>query len=96
MKVMKPLLERTPMTHDNFGATCVHYAARNGNTKLLRYLVRKCGMQANVRTYLGSTPGHDAAAFGKLSALIWLLKNGHCSLADRDNEGATVLHISAR
>ncbi|XP_074598413.1 espin protein forked isoform X2 [Brevipalpus obovatus] len=96
LQVMKPLLERTPMTHDNFGATCVHYAARNGNTKLLRYLVRKCGMQANVRTYLGSTPGHDAAAFGKLSALIWLLKNGHCSLADRDNEGATVLHISAR
>lgn len=94
--MMKPLLQRTTMIQDDFGATCVHYAARNGNTKLLRYLVKKCGMKASIRSHLGTSPAHDAAAFGKLSALIWLLKNGHCSIDDRDNEGSTVLHISAR
>ena len=53
-------------------------------------------MKANIRSKVGSTPAHDAAALGKLSALIWLLKNGDCCVFDEDNEGATVLHVSAR
>lgn len=95
-QIIQPLLEGAPTIFDDFGATCVHYAARSGNTKVLRFLVKSCRMKANVRSKVGSTPAHDAAALGKLSALIWLLKNGECCVFDEDNEGATVLHVSAR
>lgn len=82
--------------HDDFGATCVHYAARGGHVKVLDFLVNKCTMRANVRSFVGATPAHDAAAMGKLPALVWLLRNTDCTLWDRDKDGATVLHIAAR
>lgn len=53
-------------------------------------------MKANLRSRVGSTPAHDAAALGKLGALIWLLKNGGCCVFDEDNEGATILHVACR
>ncbi|PRD31431.1 UNVERIFIED_CONTAM: Espin-like protein [Trichonephila clavipes] len=82
--------------HDDFGATCVHYAARGGHVKVLEFLMNKCSMRANVRSFVGATPAHDAAAMGKLPALVWLLRNTDCTLWDRDKDGATVLHIAAR
>ncbi|XP_054719548.1 uncharacterized protein LOC129229296 [Uloborus diversus] len=82
--------------HDDFGASCVHYAARGGHVKVLEFLVTKCGMRANCRSFVGATPAHDAAAMGKLPALVWLLRNTDCTLWDRDKDGATVLHIAAR
>ncbi|KAF8781834.1 Espin like protein [Argiope bruennichi] len=82
--------------HDDFGATCVHYAARGGHVKVLEFLLNKCSMRANVRSFVGATPAHDAAAMGKLPALVWLLRNTDCTLWDRDKDGATVLHIAAR
>lgn len=45
---------------------------------------------------MGALPIHDAAALGKLSALVWLVRNAQCSLMDRDKEGATVLHVASR
>ncbi|GFX50640.1 espin-like protein [Trichonephila clavipes] len=81
--------------HDDFGATCVHYAARGGHVKVLEFLMNKCSMRANVRSFVGATPAHDAAAMGKLPALVWLLRNTDCTLWDRDKDGATVLHIAA-
>ena len=93
---MKPLLEKSPIIQDRFGATCVHYAARSGNVQTLQFLIQTCKMRSNIRNFMGSTPCHDAAALGKLSALIWLIKNSECSLNDKGNEGVTVLHVSSR
>ncbi|RWS06617.1 hypothetical protein B4U79_18247 [Dinothrombium tinctorium] len=53
-------------------------------------------MKTNVRSKIGSTPAHDAAALGNLNALIWLVEKGECCLSDKDKEGATVLHVAAR
>ncbi|XP_013773515.2 PHD finger protein rhinoceros-like isoform X2 [Limulus polyphemus] len=88
--------ELAPHIQDEFGASCVHYAARGGHVKVLEFLVKKCGMRANTRSFVGASPAHDAAAMGKLNALVWLLKHTDCLLWDRDKDGATVLHISAR
>jgi len=53
-------------------------------------------MNAKVRSQSGALPAHDAAAFGKLSALSWLLNNTDTSLVERDNYGQTFLHLAAR
>lgn len=93
---MQTLLERSQVINDDFGATLVHYAARNGNAKILRFLVVTCGMNANIKSRSGALPAHDAAALGKLNALSWLLKNTNTSLWERDHCGQTFLHVAAR
>jgi hypothetical protein len=93
---MQAVLERSTIIHDDFGANVVHYAARNGSPKILRFLIISCRMNGNVRSQSGALPAHDAAAFGKLSALSWLLQNTDTSLLDRDKYGQTFLHLAAR
>lgn len=96
LQLLKKNQDLSSSVHDEFGATCVHYAARGGNVKVLDYLINSCGMKATSRSYVGATPAHDAAAMGKMSALLWLLKHTDCTLWDRDKDGATVLHVAAR
>ncbi|XP_042905557.1 espin isoform X3 [Parasteatoda tepidariorum] len=96
LQLLKKKQELLQGLHDDFGATCVHYAARGGHVKVLEFLINKCSMRANVRSFVGATPAHDAAAMGKLPAMVWLLRNTDCTLWDRDKDGATVLHIAAR
>jgi ankyrin repeat protein len=93
---MQAVLERSTIIHDDFGANVVHYAARNGSPKILRFLIISCRMNGNVRSQSGALPAHDAAAFGKLSALSWLLQNTDTSLLERDKYGQTFLHLAAR
>lgn len=93
---MQAVLERSHLIDDDFGANIVHYAARNGSTKILKFLVITCRMSATVRNSTGSLPTHEAAAFGKLSALSWLIQNTDASITERDNFGHTYLHLAAR
>ena len=93
---MKNVLEKSQHIEDEFGANLLHYAARNGNVSILQFLVVKCGLNAMLRSETGSLPAHEAAAFGKVDALSWLLKNTKTTLLDRDNFGHTFLHLAAR
>lgn len=81
---------------DDYGATPVHYAARNGRTDCLQWLVQYSGISPNAAAHNGATAAHDAAAVGHLDCLQYLLQQTHCSASDRTVEGASVLHIACR
>ena len=81
---------------DNFGATPIHFAARNGKLECLQWLVVRSGVSPNAVTTNGNTAAHDAAATGHVKCLEYLLENTKCSVTDTTSEGATVLHIASR
>lgn len=81
---------------DNFGATPIHFAARNGRLDCLVWLVTRSGVSPNAVSRNGATAAHDAAAMGHLDCLQYLLKRTKCSANDTTSEGATVLHMACR
>lgn len=81
---------------DDFGATPIHFAARNGKLECLEWLVTRSGVSPNAVTVNGNTAAHDAAATGHVDCLRYLLQNTKCSISDTTSEGATVLHIASR
>lgn len=81
---------------DDFGATPIHFAARNGHLECLKWLVTRSGVSPNAVSRNGATAAHDAAAMGHLACLHYLLENTPCSAADTTVEGATVLHMACR
>ena len=81
---------------DDFGATPIHFAARNGNLECLKWLVTRSGVSPNAVARNGATAAHDAAAMGHLGCLHYLLENTACSASDATVEGATALHMACR
>lgn len=81
---------------DHYGATPIHFAARNGKLECLDWLVTRSGVSPNAVTMNGNTAAHDAAATGHYDCLKYLLENTKCSVSDTTSEGATVLHIASR
>lgn len=81
---------------DDYGATPIHYAARNGRTDCLEWLVKHSGVSPIAVARNGATAAHDAAAIGHLNCLEYLLLKTRCSAQDRTVEGATVLHLACR
>lgn len=81
---------------DNFGATPIHFAARNGKLECLEWLVTRSGVSPNAVTINRNTAAHDAAATGHVECLKYLLENTKCSVSDATSEGATVLHMASR
>ncbi len=81
---------------DNFGATPIHFAARNGKLECLEWLVTRSGVSPNAVTISGNTAAHDAAVTGHVDCLKYLLENTKCSISDTTSEGATVLHMASR
>lgn len=90
------MLENSQQIEDAFGANLVHYAARAGNVCMLKFLVSNCGLNPLLRSETGSLPAHEAASYGKLEALRWLLEASDTQLLDRDRFGHTFLHLAAR
>jgi len=81
---------------DDFGATPIHFASRNGHLECLQWLVTRSGVSPNAVSRNGATAAHDAAAMGHLSCLKYLLENTPCSPSETTLEGATVLHMACR
>ena len=81
---------------DNYGATPIHFASRNGKLECLQWLVERSGISPNAVTMNGNTAAHDAAATGHVDCLEYLLLNTKCSITDANAEGATVLHVACR
>ncbi|XP_050413815.2 espin isoform X3 [Patella vulgata] len=81
---------------DQYGASCLHYAARADKVHILEFLVKNRGLDSFLRSNVGATPAHDAAASGNLAALKWLLSNTPSKVDDQDGTGATVVHLAAR
>jgi ankyrin repeat protein len=81
---------------DDYGATPIHFAARNGKLDCLEWLVTRSGVSPTAVTVNGNTAAHEASATGHINCLQYLLQNTKCSLTDTTSEGASVLHIASR
>nr|KAG5713415.1 hypothetical protein BaRGS_024963 [Batillaria attramentaria] len=69
------LLEDNPIdTLDNGRTTCLHLAARNGHSDIIRLLIQS-GMNIN-RATLNGTCLHEAALYGKTDVVRLLLDTG--------------------
>lgn len=94
---MKSVLEKSQDLEGTFQANLLVYAARSGHVGILQFLVLKCGLCGTVRSpETGALPAHEAAAYGRVEALAWLLAHTKTTLLDRDHYGHTFLHLAAR
>jgi len=79
---------------DSSGYSSLHYAARAGHFKIVKYL-HSVGADINLPTRSGhSTPLHRAAYQGHTTIVQFLLDNG-ANVQIRDSDGCTVLHRCA-
>jgi ankyrin repeat protein len=74
------------------GNLALHLAAKTGNIKILRFLLRRMNINAPNRE--GAPPLFTALECKESESIHYLIKKG-CDLAVRDNKGFTALHKSA-
>ena len=94
---VKALVEKSPAivdSRDGDGLTPLHYAAREGDTELINYLVDK-GAKLELQTAQAKTPLHLAAMNDREAAAAVLLKRG-AALEARDDYHRTALILCAR
>ena len=75
------------------GRTAMHYAARGGNTEIIAELARRAPDLIHTAADDGTTPLHQAAAFGGAGAVKKLLDLGADIWAKKD--GMTAMHHAA-
>jgi ankyrin repeat protein len=73
------------------GIAPLHFAAREGYTGLVQYLLEK-NADINVKNAAGTTPLHEAARSGNLTIMDLLLQRGADANA-KDAKGNTPMHI---
>jgi ankyrin repeat protein len=74
------------------GITPLHYAARQGYTGLIAYLLDR-DADVNMKTAAGSTPLHEAAMNGYLTSMEMLIAHG-ADVNAQDAKGNAVMHIA--
>ncbi|SPO27469.1 uncharacterized protein UTRI_10586 [Ustilago trichophora] len=73
------------------GLVPLHFAVKEGNTDIVRWLITEAGAIVEMEDREGETPLHKAAMAGKLSVTSLLLSHGADANA-RDSDGWTALH----
>ncbi|EST04724.2 FYVE zinc finger [Kalmanozyma brasiliensis GHG001] len=73
------------------GLVPLHYAAKEGKTDTVRWLITQAGAIVEMEDREGETPLHKAAMAGKLSVASLLLSHGADANA-KDSDGWTALH----
>ena len=73
------------------GLVPLHFAAKEGKTDIVRWLITEAGAIVEMEDREGETPLHKAAMAGKLSVTSLLLSHGADANA-RDTDGWTALH----
>ncbi|CAO3659017.1 unnamed protein product [Rhizopus stolonifer] len=63
---------------DSFGATPLHYAAREGRVLLIKLFASKCLLRINDQDHKGETPLHYAVRSYRVDVVKALLKMGAC------------------
>lgn len=74
------------------GVTPLHYAARQGYTGLIEYLLDR-EADVNVKTNSGTTPLHEAAMSGDISSMKMLIAKG-ADVNAQDVKGNSIMHIA--
>ncbi|SNX85550.1 uncharacterized protein MEPE_04259 [Melanopsichium pennsylvanicum] len=73
------------------GLVPLHFAAKEGKTEIIRWLITEAGAIVEMEDREGETPLHKAAMAGKLSITSLLLSHGANANA-KDTDGWTALH----
>ncbi len=92
MAMMKLLREdpRLAKTRDFVsGFTALHWAAKHGNSDMVKLLAGNCGADVNVKSHGGYTPLHLACQFGHMDVFDLLVKAYGADPLIRDNAGKT-------
>ena len=85
------------LSADNFGRTCLHFAASRGNLEVLSYLVRRVSSEdVEKKDFEGRTPFHYAAESSRASEVIDVLVGRGCNIHAVDNKERTAVHWAAR
>ena len=85
------------LSADNFGRTCLHFAASRGNLRVLSYLVRQVSSEdVEKKDIQGRTPLHYAAESSRAAGVIDTLVGRGCNIYAMDDTGRTALHWAAR
>lgn len=96
LKNIEDLIARgaVPWAVDDKGRTLLHYAAEQGNVKLINHFTRKFKINPNVQDYYGQTAMHMAATqfYGNV---ITALVNAGGDVNATDKTGVRPLHIAA-
>ncbi|CAI2377298.1 unnamed protein product [Moneuplotes crassus] len=77
-----------------FGDTCLHYACKGSDPKMVLYLLEK-GIDPNIQNKFLETPLFHAAEVGNLDVVHLLVRYG-AELELTDKFGDTALHFAAR
>ena len=77
------------------GMTALHFAAQNGNTAIVKYLVEHGADVKAQDTLLSRSAIHFAAENGNLECVKYLAEQ-NADLLDKDSHGATALHYAAK
>ena len=80
---------------DNEGSTSLHYFARYGSYKSIKFLV-SMGTDINLKTKQSINCLHIAANYGHLNLCKTLINKYNVDVELPDNDGWTALHFSAR
>ena len=81
---------------DIFGDTPLHRAAVRGHLEVVKYLLSRDDVDANMRNRGNNTPLHEAAYYGRLDVVKYLLSRDDVDANARDGGGDTPLHDAAR
>ena len=85
------------LSADNFGRTCLHFAASRGNLEVLSYLVKQVSREdLEKKDIQGRTPFHYAAESSRAAGVIETLVARGCNIYAVDDRGRTALHWAAR
>lgn len=90
------MLRRACASNPPASAAAQHWAARNGHTEVLRWLVDCCGLSADAPTRDGTTPLHWAIWQGHLSAAAWLADCAGADLHARNAFGCNAAQWAAQ
>ena len=86
--------ECDPNATNIYQKTILHFAAKNGSTKVLRYLINECNCKPMVTDKDGKTVLHYAVEWNHLDVAKYLLSTDKCDSLAKDNNGRTPLQLA--
>ncbi|VVC43752.1 Hypothetical protein CINCED_3A011599 [Cinara cedri] len=81
---------------DDRGAMTSHFAARNGQLTVLRFLKIHGIRNLNKKSSTGLTALHEASVNDHLACVEWLSKYSGCKPTEKDENGCNALHLSSK